>query len=137
VCQTAPDSGYVVAGSTRSFGAGIYDVYVVKTEPVLSAVTDVPSGGTTVMLSSGEPNPFKDKTVIRYHLDRRSRVTVSVHNVLGRKIATLVDAVESQGTHAVTWDGRDSHGQAVAPGVYFCSMKTPERAITRKVVLMR
>jgi hypothetical protein len=137
VCQTAPDSGYVVAGSTRSSGAGIYDLFVVKTEPVLAGVGEKPAGGNRFMLSGAEPNPFRDRTLIRYHLDQDSRVTVAVHNVLGRRVVTLVDAVQTPGAHAVAWDGRDSRGQAAAPGIYFCSMKTPGRAVTRKIVLMR
>ncbi|MFC1800362.1 T9SS type A sorting domain-containing protein [Candidatus Eisenbacteria bacterium] len=137
VCQTAPDSGYVVAGSTRSFGAGIYDIFVVKTEPVLAGVVEKPAGETGLMLSGGEPNPFNDQTLIRYRLGERSRVTIAVHNVLGRKVATLVDAVQSQGTHAVTWDGRDSRGGRLAPGIYFCSIQANDLSATRKVVLMR
>jgi hypothetical protein len=89
------------------------------------------------MLSGVEPNPFKDKTMIRYQLDQGSRVTIAVHNVLGRRVATLVDAVQTPGAHSVVWDGRDSHGRTAAPGIYFCYMKTPGRAATRKIVLMR
>ena len=137
VCQTAPDSGYVIAGSTRSFGAGVYDVYVMKTEPVLAGIKRDLVGGTTLMLSAGEPNPFTDRTLIRYHLGERSRVTIAVHNVLGQRVATLLDAVGDQGPHVITWDGRDSRGHALAPGIYFCSLQGKNQFATRKIALIR
>lgn len=137
VCQTAPDSGYVICGSTRSFGAGVYDVYVMKTEPVLAGIKQGLVGGTTLMLSAGEPNPFTDRTLIRYHLGERSRVTIAVHNVLGQKVATLLDALRDQGPHVIAWDGRDSRGHALAPGIYFCSVQAKNQFATRKIVLIR
>jgi hypothetical protein len=137
VRQTAPDSGYVIAGSTRSFGAGVYDVYVLKTEPVLSGIRGEPAAGTSLVLYHCEPNPFRDNTIIRYRLGERSRITVAVYNVLGQKMATLVDAVRSQGTHNVTWKGKDSRGRTLAPGIYFCSIQTGNTTATRKIVLMR
>jgi hypothetical protein len=136
VCQTAPDSGYVVAGSTRSFGAGVYDVYVVKTEPVLAGVESGPADGMTMALSGGEPNPFTDRTMIRYHLGERSRVTIAMHNVLGQRVATLLDRVQDQGPHVTTWDGRDSGGRSLAPGVYYCRLQAGSASATKKIVLM-
>ncbi|MFH1313512.1 MAG: T9SS type A sorting domain-containing protein [Candidatus Eisenbacteria bacterium] len=137
VRQTAPDSGYVVAGSTRSFGAGVYDIYVVKTEPVLAGIDGDPAGRTEFMLSAGEPNPFRDRTVIRFRLGRRSRVTIAMHNVLGQRVATLLDATRGPGTHIAAWDGRDSVGHALAPGIYFCTLQVKDQIATRKIVLVR
>ena len=137
VCQTTPDSGYVVVGSTRSFGAGAYDIYVMKTEPVLSGIQEGLAGGHNLVLSAGQPNPFRDRTVVRFSLGERSRVTISVHNVLGQRVATLLDAVQDRGPHAVTWDGRGPGGDALAPGIYFCCLKAGNRSTTRKMVLIR
>jgi hypothetical protein len=135
--QTFPDGGYIIAGTTSSSGAGAYDVYVMKTEPVLAGIKRDLVGGTTLMLSAGEPNPFTDRTLIRYHLGERSRVTIAVHNVLGRRVATRLDAVRDQGPHVITWDGRDSRGHALAPGIYFCSLQAKNQFATRKIVLIR
>jgi hypothetical protein len=137
VCQTSPDSGYVIAGSTRSFGAGVYDAYVIKTEPVLAGIDAEPGGATESVISACRPNPFTDKTVIRYRLSRRSRVTVAVHNVLGQRVAALLDATREPGMHNVTWDGRDSVGHPLSPGIYFCTLEVEDRLTTRKIVLIR
>jgi hypothetical protein len=137
VCQTSPDSGYVIAGSTRSFGAGLYDAYVIKTEPVLAGVDAEAAGITEVMISACGPNPFKDNTVIRYRISRRSRVTIAIHNVLGRRVDTLLDSMLRPGAHSVAWDGRDSAGRALSPGIYFCTLRAEGRLVTRKIVLIR
>jgi hypothetical protein len=137
VRQTAPDSGYVICGSTRSYGAGVYDIFVMKTEPVLAGIDREPAGGTTLMLSRGEPNPFTETTLLRYHLGERTRVKIAIHNVLGQRVATLLDAVQGRGPHIVAWDGTDDRGCALAPGIYFCSLRAGNNLATRKTVLVR
>lgn len=137
VCQTAPDSGYVVAGSTRSFGAGAYDVYVIKTEPVLSSIKwDLPAA-MPITLFQGEPNPFTERTLVRYHLGEHCRVKITLYNVLGEKVTDLRDNTQSPGTHIVAWDGKGPRGQPLAPGVYFCSLQAGRQVVCRKLVLVR
>ena len=137
VCQTAPDSGYVVAGSTRSFGAGVYDVYVIKTEPVLAGITgDLPLS-MILDVSRGAPNPFIDRTLVRYRLGECCLVKIAVYDVLGRRVTELLDAGQGRGIYTLTWDGKDSRGHPLAPGIYFCSIRAGNQATSRKLVLVR
>ena len=137
VCQTAPDSGYIVAGSTRSFGAGVYDIYVIKTEPVLAGINcDLPVS-MILDVSGGEPNPFMERILIEYRLRERCRVRIAVYDVLGRKVTDLLDAGQGRGTHTVAWEGKDSRDHPLAPGIYFCSLRAGDAAASRKLVLVR
>nr|NIT61798.1 T9SS type A sorting domain-containing protein [Fodinibius sp.]NIV16402.1 T9SS type A sorting domain-containing protein [Fodinibius sp.]NIY30378.1 T9SS type A sorting domain-containing protein [Fodinibius sp.] len=64
-------------------------------------------------------------------------VNLTVYNVLGQKIKTLVDEVKAAGAHSVTWDGTDERGQPVPSGVYFYRFDAGVVSGTKKMMLMR
>jgi hypothetical protein len=88
-------------------------------------------------LAQNYPNPFNPSTVISFTLPTQSRVTLDVFNVLGRRVATLVDDDLSVGEHYVTWSGEDSDGKRVASGVYFYRLSTDAFTQTRKMMLLK
>jgi alpha-mannosidase len=65
------------------------------------------------------PNPFNASTVIRYRLHAEATVKLTVYNILGQRIASLVDGEVGRGEHEVVWDGRNSNGSPVPSGIYF------------------
>jgi hypothetical protein len=89
-------------------------------------------------LRQNYPNPFNPATTIEFILPRRSEVRLTIYNLLGQEVTTLVDGVESAGYHAVQWDGRDSHGQSVAGGIYFYRINTGGNLFkTKKMLLLK
>ena len=62
---------------------------------------------------------------------------LEIYNVLGQKIATLLDSHLDAGEHSAVWDSRDADGRTVATGVYFYSLRTGENVLTKKMVLMK
>jgi photosystem II stability/assembly factor-like uncharacterized protein len=108
---------------------------------VRDAVTGAPdvSGRARSELLANAPNPFGPSTRIHYSLagDHVVRVTLTVHDVTGRRIRTLVDAVQPAGVHAATWDGRDDAGVAAAGGVYFYRLRSDGGSRTGRMVLVR
>jgi flagellar hook assembly protein FlgD len=64
-------------------------------------------------------------------------VRLTVYNILGESIATLVDGDFSAGSHSVTWDGRSSQGSEVASGVYFYRLESGGQSLTRKMMLVK
>lgn len=74
-------------------------------------------------IDPGYPNPFNPSTTIDYSIPRTSRLNLSVYNILGQKVTTLVDAVKSAGSYSATWSGTDDAGRSVASGVYLCTIK--------------
>ncbi len=83
-------------------------------------------------LAQNYPNPFNPLTTIAYQLPQRSRVRLTIHNVLGQCVATLVDAPQAQGEHHVQWDAR-----TIASGHYYCRLQVNDFTQIRKMVLMR
>ncbi len=91
----------------------------------------------TYKLYQNYPNPFNPSTVIRFALPSRGQVTLSLYNLAGQQVATLVQGIREAGTYMVTWDGRDERSQGLASGVYLYRIETEEFVKTRKMVLMR
>jgi len=74
---------------------------------------------TTFGLDQNYPNPFNPSTNIKYQIPSTGRVNLSIYNILGQRIATLKDEVQSVGYYNVIWDGRNDFGSQIASGVYF------------------
>ena len=65
------------------------------------------------------PNPFNPETTIRYRLKERAIVTLTIIDMLGRKVATLAEGERSEGFHSIGWSGKDAAGNPMPSGVYF------------------
>ena len=76
------------------------------------------------------PNPFNPSTEIPYSLAKTYHVKLTVHDISGRKIATLVNTLQSAGLHKVTFDGSN-----LAAGVYIYRLLAGEHVVTQKMVL--
>lgn len=83
------------------------------------------------------PNPFNTQTVITYRLPQASPVILSIYNLLGQEVKTLVDERQQAGSHQVCWQGEDAQGEAVASGVYFCRLQVAGYTETNKMILLR
>mgnify|MGYP005624150409 CR=1 FL=1 len=78
------------------------------------------------------PNPFNPETKISYHLPREDHVRLSVFNITGQHIDTLVDQRQSAGKHTVQFSG-----QALPAGIYFVRLKLSNRQLTRQLLLFK
>jgi hypothetical protein len=83
------------------------------------------------------PNPFNPVTTIRYDLPDASQVKLEVYNVLGQRVATLVDESQEAGQHQVDWNSVDSDGRPVASGIYFYRLTADEYIETKKMMLLK
>jgi hypothetical protein len=88
-------------------------------------------------LSDNYPNPFNPKTKIDYLVPRSCHVKLEIFNVLGQRVATLVDQPKQRGNHQVTWNGRDQRGVEVASGVYFYRLEAEDFTQSKRMVLMK
>ncbi len=75
-------------------------------------------------LVGNHPNPFNPMTVIRFALPTTQDVELSVFDVRGQRVRTLVHGTMPAGHHEVTWQGRDEGGRQVASGTYFYRLAT-------------
>jgi hypothetical protein len=113
----------------------------------------LPAGTTNVDLAGNvtahraalirrRPNPFRSATALSIYLPGDTRVLLTVHDALGRRVRTLVEELRPAGSSEATWDGRNNSGIPVADGIYFLrldtpDLDTPDRSVTDKVTLLR
>ncbi|MFZ5979703.1 MAG: T9SS type A sorting domain-containing protein [Candidatus Zixiibacteriota bacterium] len=123
-----------IIGASNGYSIHMYDISGILTE---ITPTDEELLPTTYSLSQNYPNPFNPATTIEYTLPRRSRINLTVYNILGQNVATLVDREETAGRHTAEWDGLDKNGQPVASGVYFYRIKTDNYNESKKMILLK
>lgn len=88
-------------------------------------------------LAPNTPNPFNPSTRISYTIPEEANVTLDVYNVRGERVATLVNAIQTQGVHTVHWNGTNDFGQAVPGGLYIARMSAGSFAQTIRMVLLK
>ncbi|MCL4278358.1 MAG: T9SS type A sorting domain-containing protein, partial [Ignavibacteriaceae bacterium] len=78
------------------------------------------------------PNPFNPLTTIKYDIVKAQDVKVIVYDILGREVATLVNAQQRPGTYEVRWDASN-----VSSVIYFYQLKTKDYVDTKKMILLK
>ncbi|MBN1996077.1 T9SS type A sorting domain-containing protein [candidate division KSB1 bacterium] len=73
-------------------------------------------------LSQYYPNPLNPQTTVRYDLPAAGFVKLTVFDIYGQVVRTLVEGTKPAGSHKVVWDGRNRYGNKVSSGVYFYSI---------------
>lgn len=97
-------------------------------------------GGATpgVFALRAHPNPFTSSVSVSFTSTERSRVTLEVFDVRGRRVRELLsNAAVAPGSHVFEWDGRDRNGKGVVSGVYFCALRSGGTHELRKLLLLR
>ena len=83
------------------------------------------------------PNPFNPTTTISYDLPEQAQVTLSIYDLLGKKIKTLVNQSQDTGNKIVMWDGTDEVGRQVSAGVYLYHIQAGHFSRTRKMLFLK
>ena len=91
---------------------------------------------TGVSLAQNSPNPFGPDTRISFSVGMTMYVDVGVYDVAGRRVADLLSGTVGAGEHHLSWDGMDSGGRRVAPGLYVYRLDTPGASVSRKMVML-
>ena len=131
------DADLVVLERSGPGGKGGLHVLLNRLSERPTLVRDTPgrSAPAAFQLGSAYPNPFNPQTCIPLTVPADTGpVQVTVHNLLGQPIRTLVSGRLSPGYHAVPWDGLDEAGQAVSSGVYLYRLEAGPYSATRKMV---
>jgi hypothetical protein len=106
----------------------------VNFDPVHELALEAPAA---LQFAGNAPNPFGDRTTIEFALPEPTTVTLAVYDLMGRRVATLVDGAQRAGTHQIPWAGRTRDGQALASGVYLLRLTAGERTFTERMTLVR
>ena len=111
--------------------------YVITNENIITKIPDI-------HLYQNHPNPFNPQTTISFSIaqnamsgsDGSSFVTLSIYNIKGQKVKTIVNEKLEQGLHQITWDSKNDNNQYVASGVYFYKLKVNNKNIAIKKCLL-
>lgn len=88
-------------------------------------------------LEQNYPNPFNPSTQIVFSIPQDQHVAIDVYNILGQKVATLVNSNLTAGVHEVTWSGKDDNGIAAPSGVYLYRISTANFTAVKKMLLLK
>ena len=140
----SPPNIYTAWVDNRDSGAG-FDIYA---NTIRYRQTKVEEEEVThpfaFELGQNYPNPFNPTTAISFRagsLEQRAgrpvHTTLTIYNILGEKVKTLVDDKREPGNYRVIWDGKDEAGKEVSSGIYFYRLKVGKNSITKRMVLLR
>ena len=99
--------------------------------------------GTSVphafQLSQNYPNPFNPTTIIHYSIssNQPTQACISIYNILGQRVRTLVDETKRAGNYEAIWDGKDDKEKEVASGIYFYQLTAGKYSESKKMLLLK
>jgi hypothetical protein len=122
---TLPSHTYLVIDPER---------WILMDTPVITSLDDFRVSSTPLefQLYQNYPNPFNPSTIINYELPITNYIDLSVYNVLGEKVATLVSGIQKGGFHRVQWDAND-----MAAGVYIYKFRAGKFSDVKKMIVIR
>lgn len=88
-------------------------------------------------LQNNYPNPFNPTTSLRYDLPENSMVNVTIYDMLGRQIKTLVNQDQIAGYKSVVWDATNDYGKPVSAGIYLYQIRVGNYIQTKKMVFLK
>lgn len=118
-------------------GAASPDSVFVQADVITGIAADEVGIPRAFALEPNYPNPFNPATTIRYRLPRPEHVRLTIYNLAGQTVRTLLNAPLPAGVHTGVWDGRDDRGREVASGVYLYRLSAGDFIQTRKMILIR
>jgi hypothetical protein len=101
---------------------------------IITAIKEPDTQPAKFRLEQNYPNPFSSSTAISYELSKPSDVSIKIFDILGREVKVLRVSSEQAGVHGVLWDGTNTSGQKIAPGVYFCRVQTENEKQVKKMI---
>lgn len=88
-------------------------------------------------LHQNYPNPFNPVTTIRYELPEKSFVNITIYDMLGRQVRTLINQTQDAGFKSVIWNATNDNGKLVSAGVYLYKIQAGEFVQTKKMLLLK
>ncbi|MGB2866939.1 MAG: metallophosphoesterase [Bacteroidota bacterium] len=118
-------------------GAHVRDYFTIMKTDDITSVGKCDTRAPDNPRVSNYPNPFNRSTRISYSLPMDGRAVIEVYDVLGRKQASLMDAIKEKGNHTVYWDATDQEGRQVSSGVYVLRFQSNQHVSISKMLLLK
>jgi FlgD Ig-like domain len=130
----------VVPGNTYSYvlaDVSYANDIVLHENDAVSVTIDESVFAEEFVLEANYPNPFNPITAIPYALPTEGYVKLSIYDISGQLVCTLVDGVQSAGFHKISWDGRNNSGSEVNSGMYISKIIAGDFSQSRKMLLVK
>jgi len=88
-------------------------------------------------LEQNFPNPFNPVTTLRYDLPKNGHVNITIYDMLGREVKTLINQTQNAGYRSVQWNATNDYGKPVSAGIYLYQIQAGEYISTKKMVLLK
>ena len=88
-------------------------------------------------LDNNYPNPFNPVTTLRYDLSENSLVTITIYDMLGREVKTLINQTQDAGYKSIIWNATNDYGKPVSAGIYLYQIQAGDYISTKKMVLLK
>jgi len=106
-------------------------------EPIEVVLKSIEHSDPEVKLDINHPNPFNHSTSIRYYIPESSQVELTIYNILGQKIKTLVSTKQNSGEYTLAWDGLSDTGNRLSNGIYFYKLTTGASSVVKKMLMVK
>lgn len=139
LCASDLDGNGALDLAACNYASGTVSVLInkVASQTGIEYTTELETLPHGIVLKQNYPNPFNPNTEIVFALTTASHVNLTIFNIIGQKVATLLDGATGAGYHTVTWDGRNHTGEHVATGIYFCRLVADDFVASRKMLLVK
>lgn len=104
---------------------------------ILTSVRPLTSKPNEFLLGQNFPNPFNPSTTIRFSIPVQSKVTILIYNILGQRVATVVNEQKEPGEYSALWNGRNELGLPVASGMYIYHITAGHYTAAKKMMLLK
>jgi hypothetical protein len=135
--EVIPDGTYAVTGWTVTYGPGDYDIWLLRTAGDVASIDEFTATRGAEFTVDVWPNPAPGYAKLTYRPKSPSRVDIAIYDIVGCKVREVISPKSSEGMQRHIWDGKDSRGQEVPPGIYFIRIQAGDQVATRKIVLVR
>jgi len=115
--------------------SGIPDNFIDQLQILLDVARD--NYPETFRIYQNYPNPFNPNTLIRYDLEQESFVNIVIHNMLGKRVKTLVNSFQSAGSKSISWDATNEKSESIPAGLYFFKIKVNQQIHIKKMTLLK
>jgi len=106
-------------------------------EPYEISLEKTHNSSPIIELYRNQPNPFYLSTSIRYYIPESSHVELSIYNILGQKVKTLISTHKDAGEYALTWNGLDENGTQLSNGIYFYKLTAGASSVVKKMLMVQ
>jgi hypothetical protein len=113
------------------------DAFSVAIRDLISKYVEIEARPDRFTLSQNYPNPFNPTTFIQYNLPVSCHVTLTIHNILGQTVATLLDEFQDPGYRRVVWNGVSDAGESLPSGIYFYRLTAGGFTQVKKMMMLR